>query len=111
MEMGITISRFGVWLVSLDPTQGSEIQKIRPCLIIPPDEMNHYINTIIIAPMTTTLKEYPTRVNIYFQGKHGQIVLDQIRTVDKSRLITHLGKIPTSTAKKVLNVLQEMFHP
>lgn len=101
--------RFEVYLVNLDPTAGSEIKKTRPCLIISPDEMNDHIATVIIAPMTTKGRDYPTRVNCQFEAKDGQIVLDQIRTVDKSRLVKKLGKIGADTQKEVLAVLQEMF--
>ena len=103
--------RFEVHLISLDPTKGSEIMKTRPCVIISPDEMNKHIRTIIIAPMTSTIKYYPTRVTTTFQGKKGQVVLDQIRTVDKNRLIKQLGSISSSAEEKVLSVLQEMFAP
>ncbi|HBQ61025.1 MAG TPA: transcriptional regulator [Balneolaceae bacterium] len=103
--------RFEVHLISLDPTKGSEIRKTRPCVIISPDEMNKHIRTVIIAPMTSTIKNYPTRVTTTFQGKKGQIVLDQIRTVDKSRLIKKLGSISSSAEEKILSVLQEMFAP
>ena len=105
------VRRFEVHLISLDPTKGSEIRKTRPCLIISPDEMNKHIRTVIIAPMTSTVKNYPTRVTTTFQGKKGQIVLDQIRTVDKGRLIKRLGSISSSAEEKVLSVLQEMFAP
>lgn len=105
------VRRFEVYLISLDPTKGSEIRKTRPCLIISPDEMNKHIRTVIIAPMTSTVKNYPTRVTTTFQGKKGQIVLDQIRTVDKNRLIKKLGPISSSAEEKVLSVLQEMFAP
>jgi mRNA interferase MazF len=101
--------RFEVYLVNLDPTLGSEIQKTRPCLIISPDEMNAHIVTVIVAPMTTKGRDYPTRVNCQFGGKDGQIVLDQIRTVDKFRLVKNLGKISANTQKEVLAVLLEMF--
>jgi len=101
--------RFEVYLVNLDPTLGSEIQKTRPCLIISPDEMNDHIATVIVAPMTTKGRDYPTRVNCQFEGKDGQIVLDQIRTVDKIRLVKNLGKISANTQKEVLPVLMEMF--
>jgi len=101
--------RFDVYLVSLDPTMGSEIKKTRPCLVISPDEMNQHIATVIIAPMTTQGQSYPTRVACRFQGKVGQIVLDQIRTVDKARLIKRLGHISSSEQKFVLSVLAEMF--
>jgi len=101
--------RFEVYLVNLDPTIGSEIQKTRPCLVISPDEMNSNISTIIIAPMTTKGRDYPSRVNCQFEGKAGQIVLDQIRTVDKIRLVKKLGKISLATQNEVLAVLMEMF--
>jgi len=105
------VQRFEVHLISLDATKGSEIRKTHPCLIISPDEMNKHIRTVIIAPMTSTIKNYPTRVTTTFQGKKGQIVLDQIRTVDKSRLIKNLGSISKAAEEKVLGVLQEMFAP
>ena len=105
----MVVQRFEVYLVNLDPTVGSEIQKTRPCLVISPDEMNDAIATVIVAPMTTKGRDYPTRINCQFQGKDGQIVLDQIRTVDKARLVKKLGKIGTTTQKDVLRVLQEMF--
>ena len=105
----MVIERFEVYLVNLDPTIGSEIQKTRPCLVISPDEMNKHIATVIIAPMTTQARDYPTRVNCQFQGKEGQIVLDQLRTVDKTRLLTRLGSIDASIQKQVLAVLGELF--
>ena len=105
------VRRFEVYLILLDPTRGSEIRKTRPCVIISPNEMNKHIRTIIIAPMTSTIKNYPTRVTTTFQGNKGQIVLDQIRTVDKSRLVKNLGSISSSAEEKVLSVLHEMFAP
>jgi len=93
----------------LTRTNGSEIKKTRPCVVISPDEMNHNINTVIIAPMTSSIKKYPTRVPVEFQGKKGQIVLDQIRTVDKTRLIKKMGRLKKSTYEKVASTLQEMF--
>lgn len=102
------VKRFDVYLVALDPTLGSEIKKIRPCLIISPDEM-HGLNTIIVAPMTTTCKSYPTRIPVTFSRKKGYIVLDQLRTVDKTRLVQFLGIVDKKTASEVLNILQEMF--
>ena len=104
-------SRFDVFLVRLDPTQGREIRKTRPCLVISPDEMNHHIDTVIVAPMTTKGRPYPTRVQIRFKGKSGQIVLDQIRTVDKSRLVKRLGKIDEVARTHVLALLAELFSP
>jgi len=107
--MAVVVSRFDVFLVNLDPAQGHEIEKTRPCIIISPDEMNRYIGTAIIAPMTTKGHDYPSRVPVTFQRKKGQIVLDQIRTVDKNRLIKRLGRIDKETAQKVIDVLQETF--
>ena len=101
--------RFDVFLVNLDPTVGSEIKKTRPCLIISPDEMNEHIATVIVAPMTTKGRSYPTRVSCHFGGKRGQIVLDQIRTIDKIRLVRKLGRISPATQKKVIAMLLEMF--
>lgn len=109
--MEVVASRFDVFLVNLDPSLGHEIKKTRPCLIISPDEMNKHIETIIIAPMTTKGRSYPSRVSVNFQGKKGQIVLDQIRTIDKSRLTRKLGRIDKRTAQKVLDVPGEMFAP
>jgi mRNA interferase MazF len=103
------VKRFDVYLVTLDPTVGVEIQKTRPCLIISPDEMNDYIQTVIVAPMTTKSRAYPSRVATRFEGKDAQIVLDQIRTVDKRRLTRHLGRIAPATQARVLAVLAELF--
>ena len=105
----MVVARFDVYLVRLDPTQGREIQKTRPCVVISPDEMNRHIETVIVAPMTTRGRTYPTRVPLRFQRKVGQIVLDQVRTVDKSRLVRRLGKISDRAALQVLSVLKEMF--
>ncbi len=102
-------NRFDVFLISLDPTRGSEIRKTRPCLVISPDEMNDHIRTVIVAPMTTKGRSYPSRVACTFQGKRGQVVLDQIRTVDKTRLVRRLGTISTGVQHKVLDTLEEMF--
>lgn len=107
----MVVSRFDVFLIRLDPTQGREIRKTRPCLIISPDEMNQHIDTVIIAPMTTKGRPYPTRVPVQFKGKSGQIVLDQIRTVDKARLVKRVGKIDELTRTQVLTLLAELFAP
>ncbi len=101
--------RFDVYLVNLDPTVGSEIKKTRPCLVVSPDEMNRHIATVIVAPMTSQGQSYPTRVACRFQGKTGQVVLDQLRTVDKTRLIKRMGRISPSEQKSVLSILAEMF--
>lgn len=107
--MAVKISRFEVFLVSLDPTKGSEIKKTRPCVVISPNEINWNIKTIIVAPLTTKGREYPTRIPISFNGKSGDVVLDQIRTVDKSRLLKPMGKILETDAKQILLILQKMF--
>jgi len=105
----MVVNRFDVYLINLDPTVGSEIQNIRPCLIISPDEINRHIRTVIVAPMTTAGKEYPTRISCTFKKKKGQIVIDQIRTIDKSRLIKRLGTIDSNTQLAVIAVLQSLF--
>jgi mRNA interferase MazF len=107
--MAVVVKRFDVYLINLDPTIGSEIQKTRPCLIISPDEMNLNIRTVIIAPMTSAKKEYPTRISCTFRKKQGQIVLDQVRTVDKARLIQKLGTIDSKAQLDVISVLQRLF--
>jgi mRNA interferase MazF len=103
------MNRFDVYLVVLDPTQGSEIKKTRPCLIVSPDESNRHFATAIVAPMTTKGRDFPTRVPCLFQGKRGKVVLDQIRTVDKVRLVKRLGRISPTVQKAVLATLAEMF--
>jgi mRNA interferase MazF len=105
----MAVNRFDVCLVALDPTIGHEIKKTRPCTVISPDEMNHHIGTVIIAPMTTKGRDYPTRVPCTFQGVEGQVVLDQIRTVDKARLVKRLGRLSATAADRVIGVLIEMF--
>ncbi|MGJ3253880.1 MAG: type II toxin-antitoxin system PemK/MazF family toxin [Elainellaceae cyanobacterium] len=107
--MGLVVKRFEVYLINLDPTLGTEIRKTRPCLIISPDEMNRYISTVIVAPMTTKGTSYPTRIPCRFDGKDGQIVLDQIRTVDKIRLIKRIGKISKTAQRLVLDSLADLF--
>lgn len=107
--MALVAQRFDIFLISLDPTRGREIRKTRPCVVISPDEMNRHIGTVIVAPMTTHGQDYPTRVPVTFRRKKGQIVLDQIRTVDKARLVKHLGRLDRSTANRVLSLLREMF--
>lgn len=105
----MVINRFDVYLINLDPTVGSEIQKTRPCLVVSPDEINHNLRTVIVAPMTTRGRGYPSRVPCRFKGKDGHVVLDQIRTVDQARLIKKLGRLDGKTSTAVLAVLQEMF--
>jgi mRNA interferase MazF len=106
--MGMVVSQYEVYLIDLDPTKGHEMQKTRPCLAISPDEMNRNIGTVIVAPMTTKSHPYPSRVEVTFGGKTGWVVLDQIRTVDKSRLMKKLGKISDEEIKKVKSTIKEM---
>jgi mRNA interferase MazF len=105
------VNRFDVFLVSLDPTIGAEIKKSRPCLVVSPDEMNHHIRTVIVAPMMTRGRSYPTRVSCRFKGRAGQVVLDQVRAIDSARLAKRLGRLDRRTTAKVLSVLREMFAP
>ena len=102
------IRQYDVFRISLNPTIGHEIKKTRPCVILSPDEMNRYISTIIIAPMTLRSHAYPTRVHLTFKGKNGWIVLDQIRTVDNRRLIKKLGRIDHSAINNIKSVIKEM---
>ena len=103
------VSQYQIVLVNLDPTLGSEIKKTRPCTIISPDEMNKYLNTIVIAPMTTSSKHYPTRIEIKHDNKIGWVALDQIRTVDKQRIIKIVGRLSKPEIKELKNVLKETF--
>lgn len=105
----ITYSRFDVWLVSLDPAKGNEIKKTRPCVIISPKEINDHMNTVIIAPLTSTIKNFPFRLNCKFQDHNGQIALDHIRSVDKSRLVKKLGNMDQSTSMHICQLLIEIF--
>jgi mRNA interferase MazF len=107
----VAIQRFDVYLCRLDPTEGREIQTTRPCLIVSPDEMNRHVGTAIVAPMTTKGRSYPSRVPVKFDGRQGWIVLDQLRTVDRARLVRRLGSIDEGTADQVLAVLAEIFAP
>lgn len=102
------VERFDVYAVELDPTRGSEIRKTRPCVVISPNEM-HVLRTVIVAPMTTAGKAWPSRVPVEFQDRQGYVVLDQIRTIDRSRLLRKLGRLGLPTGKRVLSVLREMF--
>jgi len=104
----MVIHQYEIHLVNLDPTIGHEIKKTRPCLVLSPDEMNRHIGTVIIAPMTTKSRQYPTRVAVKFQGKSGWIVLDQIRTVDKRRLAKRLGKITSTTIGQTKDAILQM---
>ncbi len=105
------VRRGDVFLVSLDPTRGEEIQKTRPCVIVSPDELNAHLRTFIIAPLTTGGHLYPFRVPCTFEGQSGYVVIDQIRTVDRERLVRRLGKLSPPILRRVLAILQEMFAP
>jgi len=107
--MGMVIGRFDIFLVNLDPTSGSEIKKTRPCVIISPDEMNTYLKTAIIAPMTSVKRGYPTRIACKFRGKSGEVVLDQIRAIDKRRLVRRMGKLNEDLQDDLIDGLLEMF--
>jgi len=107
----VVVRRFNVFLVNLGPTIGGKIKKTRPCLVISPNEMNRAIATVIVAPMTTKGQPYPSRVPCRFQGKAGLVVLDQLRTVDKTRLVKRLGQITPSVQAETLERLAEMFAP
>ena len=109
MGVGVSVARFDVHLVFLDPTVGAEMRKTRPCLVISPDEMNRHTQTVIMAPMTTKGRPYPTRVVCQFQGTDGQVVLDQILAVDKARLVKHLGRLDETTQSAVLAALAKLF--
>ena len=103
------VKRFEVWNIELNPTQGSEINKKRPCLVVSPNETNKFLNTVVIVPMTSTIKPYPTRLNCHFMGKDGQLVVDQIRCVDKTRLIEKLGTMDAKTCKDISSLIIETF--
>ncbi len=105
------VRRFDVFLVNLDPTVGSEIRKSRPCVVVSPDEMNRYVRTVVVAPLTTSGRPYPSRVEVRFAGKEGQVVIDQLRTIDKVRLAKRLGVLDSDEAASVLEVLKEFFAP
>jgi mRNA interferase MazF len=104
-----TPKRYEVWLANLDPTVGSEVKKTRPCIVVSPDEMNKWVKTIIIVPLTSSSKEYVSRVSLEFRGVKGQAMIDQIRTIDKSRLIKKIGQLSSTTANRVSNSLLELF--
>lgn len=109
--MGVVIKRFDVFLVNLDPTVGAEIKKTRPCLVVSPEEINRNLANVIIAPMTTKGRDFPTRIRCRFQGQDGKVVLDQIRTVDRVRLVKKLGRLDRTACKQVIDALLRMFAP
>jgi mRNA interferase MazF len=105
----VVVKRFEVWLVGLNPTVGSEISKSRPCIVVSPDEANKYLHTVTIIPLTSSIRDYPTRVNCRFDGKSGQLAIDQMRSVDKIRLVKKLGTMDEETCKTLCSVLVEAF--
>jgi len=111
VEVGGGVSRGDVFLVDLNPTRGGEIRKTRPCVVVSPDELNAHLRTFIVAPLTTGGHAYPFRVPCRFRGKSGHVVLDQVRTVDRERLVRHMGRLPPATLGRALGVLQETFAP
>jgi mRNA interferase MazF len=107
----MVIERFQIFLVQLDPATGAETAKTRPCVVLSPDELNRAISTVIIAPMTTVCRGWPTRVTVTFQGKTGEIAVDQLRAVDKTRLVKRLGKLGSASTHILLDTLGELFAP
>jgi mRNA interferase MazF len=103
------VSQYAIWLVNLDPTIGSEMKKIRPCVVLSPNEMNQFLRTIVIAPMTSSTKPYPTRIEIIQTNVKGWVVLDQVRTIDKSRLVRKLGMLSAKETRTVKNCIKEIF--
>jgi mRNA interferase MazF len=107
--MGMVINRFEVWFTRLEPVIGKELKKSRPCVVVSPNDMNNYLATVIVAPMTTSIKGYPSRVRCKFKGKTGEIALDQIKTADKSRLIRKAGMVNEDIQNSIIDHLPEMF--
>ena len=107
--VGPGVKRGEIWLAALDPTRGSEIQKTRPCLIVSPDEMNRHLRTCTVVPMTSGSRQAPFRVAVSFQGKSGLLLADQMRTLDRDRLVKRMGRVDADTLRAVLAVLREMF--
>jgi mRNA interferase MazF len=102
------IKQYSVYWINLDPVIGSEVSKTRPCVIISPDEMNKYLRTVIISPLTHTLKTYPSRVSCSIAGEKGMVMLDQLRTIDKKRILTYVGKLKKAECEKIKEVINEM---
>lgn len=109
MGMVKRVKRFEVWLIELDPTKGSEIKKTRPCVVVSPDAVNKYLNTVTVVPLTSVLRGYPTRVNCIFQGKEGQAMVDQIRALDKTRLKKKLGVMGPQYCELICDVIVEAY--
>jgi len=105
----MVVKRFEIWWVNLDPTIGSEVKKIRPCLIVSPNEVNQYLNTVTVIPLTSTLKLYPTRLNCIIQGKQSQLVIDQVRSIDKIRLKSKMNDLPIEYQQPIITMILEYF--
>jgi len=105
----VKVNRFEIWQVILDPTIGSEIKKSRPCVVVSPDETNKFLNTVTIVPLTSTIRNYPTRINCTFDSKEGQLATDQIRSIDKIRLIQKLGELDEKTSRNLCSLLSETY--
>ena len=105
----MVVQRFEIWWVNLDPTIGSEVKKIRPCLIVSPNEVNQYLNTVTVIPLTSTLKLYPTRLNCIIQGKQSQLVVDQVRSIDKIRLKSKMIDLPVEYRQPIISMILEYF--
>ncbi len=103
------VRRFDIWMISLDPVVGSEIRKTRPCVIVSPNEVNLHLKTVNVVPLTSSLKAYPTRVTIKFQNKQGEVAVDQIRSIDKVRLLGRLGQLDQKTARRLCDLLVQTF--
>ncbi len=104
----MVVNQYSIYLINLDPTQGSEMQKTRPCVVLTPNEMNKHINTVQIAPLTSTLRSYPWRAEVTLKGKAGKIALDHIRAIDKSRIIKKQGELNDTEIRQVKNIIKEM---
>ena len=107
--MDVVVDRFAVFLVPLDPAKGSEMAKTRSCVVVSPDAINHLVRTVIVAPLTSTIRRFPYRVSCKFAGRQGQIALDHLRAIDKSRLVKRLGNLDAATGSRVASTLVEMF--
>jgi mRNA interferase MazF len=105
----MVVQRFEIWWVNLDPTIGREVKKIRPCLIVSPNEVNQYLNTVTVIPLTSTLKLYPTRLNCIIQGKQSQLVVDQVRSIDKIRLKSKMNDLPVEYQQPIISMILESF--
>lgn len=105
------VERFDVFIVALDPTRGSEVRKARPCVVVSPDEVNRHLRTVVVAPLTSRRRRFPWRTPVRFTGRQGEVMVDQLRSVDKGRLLNHVGRLSKSDSQRVLAILAEFFAP